>query len=309
MDPTTDRFKENASRALKNENLQSALAQMKVGFIERRREAAAQIPEFEALRDQARDIKNHTLANLDFYLERYERKATEAGAQVHWATNAAEARRIILDICKAADAKMVTKGKSMIAEEIALNDAIEAAGMRPVETDLGEYIVQLRKEPPSHIIAPAVHVLREEVEDVFRKTHTDREAGRPLSEPAQLLNEAREVLRQKYMEAEVGITGANFLIAETGSSVIVTNEGNGDLTQTLARTHIVVASIDKVIPTLEDASAVLRVCGAFGDRAGIFRLHDLLHRAAPRRRPGRTGKLPCCDPGQRPVRHAGQRVP
>ena len=259
MDPTTDRFKENASRALKNENLQSALAQMKVGFIERRREAAAQIPEFEALRDQARDIKNHTLANLDFYLERYERKATEAGAQVHWATNAAEARRIILDICKAADAKMVTKGKSMIAEEIALNDAIEAAGMQAVETDLGEYIVQLRKEPPSHIIAPAVHVLREEVEDVFRKTHTDREAGRPLSEPAQLLNEAREVLRQKYMEAEVGITGANFLIAETGSSVIVTNEGNGDLTQTLARTHIVVASIDKVIPTLEDASAVLRV--------------------------------------------------
>ncbi len=259
MDPTTREFKENASRALKNENLQQALAQMKIGFIERRKEAAEDLPEFEALRDQARDIKNHTLANLDHYLERYERKATEAGAQVHWASTAAEARKIVLDICKSVDAKMVTKGKSMIAEEIALNDAIEAAGMQAVETDLGEYIVQLRKEPPSHIIAPAVHVLREEVEDVFRESHRHLEDGRPLSEPSQLLNEARTVLRQKYMEAEVGITGANFLIAETGSSVIVTNEGNGDLTQTLAKTHIVIASIEKVVPTVDDASAVLRV--------------------------------------------------
>ena len=149
MDPTTKQFKENAANALKNENLQAALAQMKVGFIERRKEAADDLPEFEALRDQARDIKNHTLANLDQYLERYEQKATEAGAQVHWASNAAEARKIILDICKSVDAKMVTKGKSMIAEEIALNDAIEAAGMQAVETDLGEYIVQLRKEPPA----------------------------------------------------------------------------------------------------------------------------------------------------------------
>lgn len=259
MDPTTRQFKENAKEALANENLQSALSQMKVGFIERRRQAAEEVPEFERLRDQARDLKNHTLANLDLYLERYEEAATKAGAIVHWAETPAEARKIILDICKEEKAELVTKGKSMIAEEIALNDALEAAGIKALETDLGEYIIQLRKEPPSHIIAPAVHVLREEVEDAFREEHTHLEEDRSLAEPADLLNEARQVLRQKYGEAQVGITGANFLIAETGSSVIVTNEGNGDLTQTLAKTHIVVASIEKVVPTLEDASSILRV--------------------------------------------------
>ncbi len=259
MQPQTRSFKDNASQALKNENLQSALAQMKVGFIERRRAAADDMPEFEALRDQARDLKNHALANLDFYLERYEEKAVENGASVHWAATSAEARKIILDICKDVGAKTVTKGKSMISEEIALNDAIEAAGLTVIETDLGEYIVQLRKEPPSHIIAPAVHVLREEVEDAFRKEHTHLDDARRLTEPSDLLNEARQVLRQKYMEADVGITGANFLIAETGSSVIVTNEGNGDLTQTLAKTHIVITSLEKVVPTMEDASSILRV--------------------------------------------------
>ncbi len=259
MHPHSHNFKQNASQALKNENLQSAMSQMKVGFIERRRLAAEDMPEFEALRDQARDLKNHTLANLDFYLERYERKTTEAGGHVHWAATAAEARKIVLDICKSVDAKNITKGKSMISEEIALNDAIEAAGLNVVETDLGEYIVQLRKEPPSHIIAPAVHVLRSEVEDAFREKHKHLPDERRLTEPSDLLNEARQVLREKYMEAEVGITGANFLIAETGSSVIVTNEGNGDLTQTLAKVHIVVASIEKVVPTLEDASSILRV--------------------------------------------------
>ncbi len=259
MDPTSRAFKENAKEALKNENLQSALSQMKVGFIERRKAAAADIPEFEALRDQARDLKNHTLANLDHYLEIYEKNATEAGAIVHWARDAAEAREIILKICQDEDAKLVTKGKSMIAEEIALNEALEGAGIRALETDLGEYIVQLRQEPPSHIIAPAVHVLREEVEDAFREEHQHLDPDRPLTEPSNLLNEAREVLRTQYGQAQVGITGANFLIAESGSSVIVTNEGNGDLTQTMAKTHVVVASIEKVIPTLEDASSILRV--------------------------------------------------
>ncbi len=261
MNPHSHNFKENASQALKNKNLQSALSQMKVGFIERRQTAVDDMPEFEELRDQARDLKNHTLANLDFYLERYEKKATEAGGHVHWAANAAEARKIILDICESVDAKNVTKGKSMISEEIALNDAIEAAGLKVVETDLGEYIVQLRKEPPSHIIAPAVHVLRSEVEDAFREEHKHLADERRLSEPSDLLNEARQVLRQKYMEAEVGITGANFLIADTGSNVIVTNEGNGDLTCTLPRVHIVTAAIDKVVPSVEDAMVLLRLLG------------------------------------------------
>src|SRR5690606_28919249 len=150
---------------------------------------------------------------------------------------------------------------SMIAEEIGLNDFLEENGIRPIETDLDEYIIQLRKEPPSHIIAPAVHVTQDQIEADFRNHHKALPADRPLAEPQQLVAEAREMLRRKYLEADVGITGANFLVAETGSSVIVTNEGNGDLTQILPRIHIVVASIEKVIPTLEDLGVILRVLG------------------------------------------------
>jgi L-lactate dehydrogenase complex protein LldF len=147
----------------------------------------------------------------------------------------------------------------MVTEEIALNQHFEENGIVPVETDLGEYIIQLRGEHPSHIIAPAVHLTKEQVESDFRRVHTHLDVNRNLEEPVTLLNEARHVLRQKYFEADVGITGANFLIAETGTSVIVTNEGNGDLTQILPKTHIVVATIEKIVPTLSDMSQILRV--------------------------------------------------
>ncbi len=186
-------------------------------------------------------------------------KATAAGANVHWAPTAADARDIIERICRDAGAKIVTKGKSMISEEIALNGHLEGKGYEVVETDLGEYLVQIRKETPSHIIAPAIHLTQEQVEADFRRLHTHLPKDRVLVEPAQLVDEARKILRQKFIAADVGITGANFLIAETGSSIIVTNEGNGDLTQSLAKTHIVIASIDKVVPTLEDVSSILRL--------------------------------------------------
>lgn len=259
MQTTTPQFKENARSALANPQLQQALTKMKVGFVERRAQARAALPEFDALRDQARDIKNHTLEHLDLYLERFEEKVTAAGGCVHWARNAEEARRLVIDICRGVEAKSVTKGKSMISEEIALNGALEEAGFEVVETDLGEYIIQLRREHPSHIIAPAIHVLKEQVAEDFRAHHIQFDKARPLTEPRQLIAEARQVLRQKYLDSDVGITGANFLIAETGTSVIVTNEGNGDLTQTLPRVHVVIASLEKVVPTLEDASAILRV--------------------------------------------------
>jgi len=232
---------------------------VKRGFIEKRRAAADRLPEFETLRDEARDIKNHTLAHLDLYLERYEEKVTQAGGQVHWCATAEDARKAILEICRSVDAKSVTKGKSMISEEIGLNDFLDQNGIEPVETDLGEYIIQLRGEAPSHIIAPAVHVTKDAVETDFRKHHKQFPEERSLEEPTELVNEARQVLRQKYLDADVGITGANFLIAETGSSVIVTNEGNGDLTQILPKIHIVIASLEKVVPTLEDVSTILRV--------------------------------------------------
>ncbi len=257
--PTSHRFPENARAALADETLQRGLASAKVGFRVRRSEAAARLPEFETLRDEARDIKNHVLAHLDLYLEAFEQRVTERGGHVHWARDAAEAREVVLAICRAARAATVTKGKSMISEEIGLNTFLEANGIEPVETDLGEYIIQLRHEAPSHIIAPAFHVPKSEVAETFHKHHTALDPDRPLDQPRQLLEEARAVLRDRFLAADVGITGANFLIAETGATVIVTNEGNADLTQTLPRVHIVLASLEKVVPTLEDASTILRV--------------------------------------------------
>ncbi len=256
---TSPRFKDNARGALADPQLQRALGHVERGFIERRAAAAAKLPEFDALRDRARDIKNHTLAHLDLYLEAYEKRVIEAGGHVHWAADAGQARDIVLDICRRVGAKRVTKGKSMISEEIALNPFLEERGMEVVETDLGEYIIQLRGEHPSHIIAPAVHVNKDEVEADFRRVHTHLEPGRDLTEPETLLAEARGVLRERFLTADVGITGANFLVAETGTSIIVTNEGNGDLTQTLPRVHIVLASLEKVTPTMEDVSQILRV--------------------------------------------------
>ena len=259
MQSAAHNFTANAHEALGDELLQKALKKMRAGFPEKRREAISRLPEFEDLRDQGRDIKNHVLANLDWYLERYEDHVTAAGGHVHWARTPDEAREIVLSICRRLGARTVTKGKSMIAEEIALNDHLEANGIVPVETDLGEYIIQLRHEAPSHIIAPAIHLVKEQVERTFREVHTNLDPHRPLEEPRALVAEARQILREKFLAADVGITGANFLIAETGTSVIVTNEGNGDLTQLLPKAHIVLASLEKIVPTLEDAAAIIRL--------------------------------------------------
>jgi L-lactate dehydrogenase complex protein LldF len=269
---TSPRFKENAKAALADPDLQNALKFVEVNFIARRREVADKLPEFEALRDSARDIKDHTLALLDLYLEAYEQKVTAAGGRVHYAVSADDARSIVLDICKKLGAKTVTKGKSMIGEEIAINDYLEANEITPVETDLGEYIIQLRHEIPSHIIAPAVHLTKAQIEADFRRVHNNLPADRNLTEPTSLLAEARGVLREKFLAADVGITGANFLVAETGTSIIVTNEGNGDLTQTLPKAHIVLASIEKLVPTLEDVSQFLRVLArsATGQEMSVY---------------------------------------
>jgi L-lactate dehydrogenase complex protein LldF len=259
MQPTSLNFKENAARALSDPQLQRALSHVKTGFIAKRAEARAALPEFDELRGVAAGIKNHVLDHLDIYLEEYERRVIASGGHVHWARDAAEACEIIVTLCRDAGAKSVTKGKSMVSEEIGLNDALQAAGIEPVETDLGEYIIQIRSESPSHIIAPAVHLNRDQIEMDFRTLHKALPGGRDLSQISELVGEARTLLREKFLTADVGITGANFLVAETGSSVIVTNEGNGDLTQLLPRTHIVIASIEKLVPTLEDASTLLRV--------------------------------------------------
>jgi L-lactate dehydrogenase complex protein LldF len=260
MEAKSREFSANARAGLANDQLQHALAIMtQRGFPSRRAEALARLPEFEALREVGREIKDHTLAHLDFYLELYEQNVVAAGGKVHWARTAQEAREAVLGICRAAGAKIVTKGKSMIAEEVGLNDCLEKNGITPVETDLGEYIIQLRREPPSHLIAPAMHLVKDQVADTFRHSHRTLDPQRVLAEPRALCDEARTLLRPQFVAADVGITGANFLVAETGSSIIVTNEGNGDLTQTLPRVHIVMASPEKLVPNFEDAATLLRL--------------------------------------------------
>ncbi len=265
-------FKSKAENALVDPQLQKALGRLKVGFRDHRSEALARLPEFEQLREAARQLKDHTLAHLDLYLEHFEEQVKASGGQVHWAATRAEASALIGKICQGEQARRVLKGKSMITEEIALNAHLESLGMEVLETDLGEYIIQLRGEMPSHIVAPAFHLSKEQVADDFRKHHRDLPADRDLSEAPKLLAEARSRLRRRFLEADVGITGANLLIAETGTSVIVTNEGNGDLTQSRVRCHIVVASIEKIVPRRVDADLLLRLLArsATGQELSVY---------------------------------------
>jgi len=272
MRATSHAFKENSRRALADPDLRRALHKLKIGFPRRRVAAIARLPEFEQMRDAARDMKNDVIEHLDEYLERFERQVSAHGGQVHWARDAERARDVVLEICQAVGARKVIKGKSMISEEIALNDHLQAHGIEPLETDLGEYIVQLRGETPSHILAPAVHVNVEEVAETFFREHSKHGKTRLLGEPRELMDEARRVLRQAFLSADVGITGANFCIAETGTTVIVTNEGNGDLTQILPDVHIVLASVEKIVPTMDDAMLLHRLLArsATGQESEVY---------------------------------------
>lgn len=252
-------FRAASVNALNNKNLQQALDTARVGFVDKRQAAVDDLPEFEAIKARAKVIRDHTLANLADYLLEFEQAVLASGGQVHFAKTGDEANQIVLDICRQAGAKKITKGKSMISEEMRLNPALEAAGFEVMETDLGEYIIQLAKEPPSHIIAPAAHKTKAEVEALFDAFHPQKLPASRSRE--QLVSEARARLRTAFLEADVGITGANFLIAETGSTVLVTNEGNGDLTASIPKTHIVTSSIDKIIPKLEDLPTLLRLLG------------------------------------------------
>jgi len=254
-------FKSKAREALSDPALQQAMDRAKGGFVGARRIAIESLAEFDSLRDAARDIKDHVLNHLDLYLERYERKTIENGGHVPWAQTAEEACQIVKKICLDADARLVAKGKSMVSEEMGLNRVLEKAGLEVAETDLGEYIIQLAGESPSHIIAPAIHKTREQITELFYKNHKRHGFSERVTRREAIVNEARSVLRSVFARADVGITGANFLIAESGANVIVTNEGNGDLSSTLPRVQIITASIEKVIPSLDDLSTFLRILG------------------------------------------------
>ena len=251
-------FKARASEALADATLQANLHKFgSAGLAALRAKAVVDYgpAEFEALRDSSAAIRNRGLENLPVLLERFEREATRRGATVLYARTGTEIRDLVLDIAARHGLKKAVKSKSMLSEEAALNDALAGAGVEPIETDLGEYIIQLAKEPPSHIIAPAVHKSKDEVSDLFVKFHaTERKTDIPA-----LTREAREVLRSHFLAADLGISGANFLIAETGTGAIVTNEGNGRMVTTLPRVHISITGIEKVIPTLEDFATLMRV--------------------------------------------------
>jgi L-lactate dehydrogenase complex protein LldF len=223
---------------------------------EKRDRAAASVPEWEALRARASAIKEHALTHLDEYLVQFEANALKNGMQVHWARDADEHNRIVHGILADAGAKRLVKSKSMLTEECGLNPYLEARGIEVVDTDLGERIVQLRQEGPSHIVMPAIHLKKEEVGETFHD-HLGTPAG--LAEPTALARAAREHLRARFLAADATLTGMNFAIAETGGFVVCTNEGNADLGMALAPVHIACVGIEKIIPRVEDLAVFLRL--------------------------------------------------
>ncbi len=248
-------FKQTASVKLNDAVLQKALKNAKGKFVDGRAASVATIDNWEAIRTHAAALRDRVIDSLDAYLIEFEQKAVSRGAVVHWAETADEANAIIVKIARDNSVKTVTKSKSMVSEEVALNDALEAAGVTVLETDLGEYILQLAKEPPSHIVAPAVHKSKEQVAQLFvDHHHTPR-----LTDIAAMTREAREVLRSHFLAADMGISGANFVIAETGTTLTVTNEGNADMVTTIPRIHCVITGIEKVIPTLDDFATLMRL--------------------------------------------------
>jgi L-lactate dehydrogenase complex protein LldF len=222
----------------------------------KRAAAVAELTDWEGLRAAAKAIKDHTLANLDTYLLRLEENVTRAGGHVHWAQDAAEANAIVTGLVRATGADQVVKVKSMATQEIGLNEALAADGIHALETDLAELIVQLGHDRPSHILVPAIHRNRSEIREIFRREMPDAPAG--LSDdPAMLAAAARAHLRQAFLSAKVGISGANFAIAETGSLVVVESEGNGRMCLTLPQTLISVVGIEKILPSWRDLEVFL----------------------------------------------------
>ena len=260
MQLTSHQFKARSREKLADINLQAALKKLQGNFVKGRADRVAELPNFPEIRDAAAEIRDRAVRNLDHYLEEFERNATARGAVVHWAETAADVNRIVCELAARYEVKKAVKSKSMVSEECALNNALEAAGVEVVETDLGEYILQLAKEPPSHIVAPVVHKTKEEVSDLFaEKHHKPRLTAIP-----EMCREAREMLRGHFVSADMGISGANFIVAETGSTLIVTNEGNGRMVTTLPRVHVAITGIEKVVPTLEDIATLIRVLPRHG---------------------------------------------
>ncbi len=223
---------------------------------EKRDKASKSIPEWEQLREYANIIKTHTMANLDKYLLEFEKNANAKGITVHWAKDAKEHNEIVYKILSENNVKKVVKSKSMLTEECHLNPFLESKGLEVIDSDLGERIVQLRKEPPSHIVLPAIHLKKEDVSDTF---HEKMGTQKGNYDPTYLTRAARADLRDKFLKADAGITGVNFAIANTGGVVVCTNEGNADMGASLPKLHIACMGIEKIIPRIEDLGVFTRL--------------------------------------------------
>lgn len=260
-------YKERVQTALHDQHLQIALSRTAGRFSTAREQSMAAV-DGQRLRDQVRQMKEYALRNLPDLLEELEANITANGGHVHWASEGADVDRIVLEIARQANVRSVVKSKSMATEEIHLNHTLEQAGVKVVETDLGEYIIQLDHEPPSHIVAPVIHKRIEDISQIFQ-----RELDMPPTlDPEAMTNIARQTLRRDFLSADMGISGCNFAIAETGTVCIVTNEGNGRMVSTLPRVYVVVMGVEKLVPTVEDAflqyQALCR--SATGQQASVY---------------------------------------
>jgi L-lactate dehydrogenase complex protein LldF len=252
---TTETFGENARAALADVQLRGALHKATSLFGTRRLAAASGLDNWEQLRTEARAIKDAVLLHLDEYLHEFVTNAERCGAQVHWARDAAEANQIVCRLARDRDARKLVKSKSMVTEEIHLNDALEAEGLEGIETGLGEYIIQLAGETPSHIIVPAIHKTKQQIAKLF----TAKLGIEPTDDVDRLTGVARQVLRLRFAEADIGISGVNFAVAETGTILILENEGNIRLTTSVPKTHIAVMGIEKLVPRFADLDVFLKL--------------------------------------------------
>lgn len=249
-------FYKNVSEALAQQGLKATIRRTTDKAEAKRAEAVANFPGFENARLQGQKVKDHVIKHMDHYLAEFEKNAVAQGATVHWASTGEQATKIVMDICRQYEAKKITRSKSMLGEEIGLSHALDDSDIERIETDLAEHIIQLAGDPPSHIVWPAMHRSREDVIKLFRENHKDPTYSEEITD---LVRSARRELRTKFLTADIGISGSNFLLADSGSSCTVTNEGNAELTITPAKVHIVTAGIEKLVPSMAHAVPLLRL--------------------------------------------------
>jgi L-lactate dehydrogenase complex protein LldF len=268
MKPQTSEFRAKAAETMADPRLRSSLETVYNGFHQNRIAAATATEGWEEQRTRGKAIKDHTIANLDYYLDMLAENVEKHGGHVFFATDIAEANKYVLDLARSRSVKTVIKSKSMVSEEMGLNHILYEAGIEAVETDLGEYIIQLAGETPYHLIAPAIHKSKSEVSDLLAQ----QGGGRRETDTARLTMQAREQLREVFVRADMSVTGVNFAVAESGSIVLVTNEGNGRMATSVPRIHVAAMGMEKVIPSVRDLSTMLRILirSATGQRISTY---------------------------------------